>query len=114
MRDAVVFCEKCHKLVYLRVKDGDKMRLVQGNRTIITTSPESKLKMKLKCPAGHEIQIGGEAMKPEEMKPDMDDKNKKMEEHMSQIKADMEAKRKEMEEKFARMKSDMESRFSKP
>jgi hypothetical protein len=54
---AGVFCDTCHQLVYLRVVDGDKVKLVQGGRTVITTSAKSKLNLKLKCPGGHETAV---------------------------------------------------------
>ena len=58
---AAVFCDVCHQMVYLVVKHGDKVSLVQGGRAVITTSAQSKLNMKLKCPSGHEkaVSLGG-------------------------------------------------------
>jgi hypothetical protein len=54
------FCQKCHKLVYTVVVDGDKRKIMQGEKCVVTTKNGSKLNINLKCPDGHvnKVELG--------------------------------------------------------
>jgi hypothetical protein len=75
---------------------------MQGGHQVVTVGDKSKLHLKLKCPDGHEMEIGMK-QSPEQAKAEMDATFEKM-------RTDMETRKAEMEAHFAKMKADMEAR----
>lgn len=140
--DAIKFCDKCHRLVYTVVHNGDKLELVQNRRVVLTTKVGSSINATLKCPGGHPMKVvigkdggnkemaEGPDLKQEneermaKMKAEMEERRKQLDAMMEEKKAEMtarreamlkemEAKKAEMEAQMAAKKAEMEAAFSK-
>ncbi len=53
----ITYCPKCHREVYRMVRNGETIKISQGNRTIFNVNDKSSLDVSLSCPTGHYVSL---------------------------------------------------------
>ncbi len=53
----IVFCPKCHLEVCGVVKANGQTRIMQGGKTLITTTDSKMEGLRVSCPVGHSVLI---------------------------------------------------------
>lgn len=53
----IVFCPKCHQEVCRVIKAGGQTKIMQGGKTLITTTDAKIDGLSIACPTGHNVSM---------------------------------------------------------
>lgn len=53
----IKFCPRCHKEAYRLEEDGDNIKIIQGNKSVISLNKKSTVSMSIACPSGHPVRL---------------------------------------------------------